>query len=253
MTPQFMGQGASSGIRDAANLGWKLDLVLRGLSGDALLDSYQQERQDHAKAMIDVSVRLKNLVSMTHPLKTTVRDFALRLARSTPKLSEWVKEGGFKPNPIYAKGTYFGLPRVRRNGPEGALAPQPEVRLFDGSRILLDLVLGPDFALVGYATDPRAHLSPSSLASLKRWNARFVTLFRYGGRPQGLRPERATTSATKEIAEVEDFSGEMIAWFEAAGFGPGAVAILRPDKFTFAVVEAKALEGAVAQLANKLR
>ena len=38
MTPQFMGQGMSSGIRDAANLAWKLDLLVRGKADRKLLE-----------------------------------------------------------------------------------------------------------------------------------------------------------------------------------------------------------------------
>ena len=33
-----------AGVRDAANLAWKLDLVLTDRAGEALLDSYEQER-----------------------------------------------------------------------------------------------------------------------------------------------------------------------------------------------------------------
>ena len=43
-TPPFAGQGLCSGLRDAANLAWKLDLVLRDLAPDALLDAYGLER-----------------------------------------------------------------------------------------------------------------------------------------------------------------------------------------------------------------
>ena len=42
------GFGANSGIQDANNLAWKLALVLRGVSGESLLDTYEQERKPKA-------------------------------------------------------------------------------------------------------------------------------------------------------------------------------------------------------------
>jgi 3-(3-hydroxy-phenyl)propionate hydroxylase len=251
MTPQFMGQGASSGIRDAYNLGWKLDLVLTAKAEDALLDSYERERRDHAKAMVDVSVRMKDLVSMTHPLKTALRDLVLKLVMTVPPLRKWAQEGGFKPNPVYTRGQYLGLPRRRASGPEGALAPQPVVRSLDGRRLLFDEVLGEGIALVGLGVDPRAGLSADALHLLADLDARHVTLFPYGGRPQGL--SGIARSTAPGLSEVEDMNGDMVAWFARAGFRSGAVAILRPDKFAFAVVPAAELERALQELRRQLR
>ncbi|HVQ99938.1 MAG TPA: bifunctional 3-(3-hydroxy-phenyl)propionate/3-hydroxycinnamic acid hydroxylase, partial [Mycobacterium sp.] len=52
LMPVWQGQGYNSGIRDAANLGWKLAAVVTGRADDALLDSYDVERRKHARAMI---------------------------------------------------------------------------------------------------------------------------------------------------------------------------------------------------------
>ena len=41
----FGARGANSGVQDTDNLGWKLDLVLKGLAEDSLLDSYATERE----------------------------------------------------------------------------------------------------------------------------------------------------------------------------------------------------------------
>ncbi|MDR3416411.1 MAG: bifunctional 3-(3-hydroxy-phenyl)propionate/3-hydroxycinnamic acid hydroxylase [Nevskia sp.] len=251
MTPQFMGQGASSGFRDAGNLAWKLDLVLSGRAGDALLDSYERERRDHAKAMVDVSVLMKNVVSMTHPLTTSLRDLALKIIHAVPPLRKWFQEGGFKPNPVYTRGQYLGLPRRRRRGPEGTLAPQPVVRGLDGRRVLLDGLLGEGFALVGLGVDPRAGLSDGTLSFLASLDTRYVTLFPYAGRPQGL--HGVARSTAPGITEIEDMGGEMLAWFRKGGFRSNAVAVLRPDKFAFAVVPARGLEHALQHLRQQLQ
>lgn len=56
MMPPFMGQGMCSGVRDAANLAWKLAEVVQGRSPDALLDTYEAERRPHAEAVIALSI-----------------------------------------------------------------------------------------------------------------------------------------------------------------------------------------------------
>ncbi|RQR27791.1 bifunctional 3-(3-hydroxy-phenyl)propionate/3-hydroxycinnamic acid hydroxylase [Burkholderia sp. Bp9143] len=250
MTPQFMGQGASSGVRDAYNLGWKLDLVLRGLAAEALLDTYQSERHAHAKAMIDTSVLLKDVVSARSLSATLLRDASLGIIRAIPPLRRWFQEGGFKPMPVYRKNAYLGLPRRHRRGPEGALVPQPEVRLFNGDRRKLDDLLGNGFSLIGLNVDPSRCMNDVSRATLSALSARSVTMYPYGGRPQGL--ESVNRDNTIGGAEVEDIGGEMIAWFGKAGFKTEAVAVLRPDRFAFAVIPIGELDQTIRQLRDQL-
>ena len=249
MTPQFMGQGMSSGVRDAHNLAWKLDAVLRGNAEDALLDTYEAERRGHAKAMIDASVLMKDLVSASTPLRAGLRDAVAALIRITPPLRSWVAQGGFKPAPTYAPG-FFGVARTRRWGPEGRMIPQPEVRRFDGRRALLDDVLGGGFALLGLGVDPRKNLSPSARAFLDAMGGSYVTLFDYGQRPQGHRD--TVRARAPGLVEVEDIDGEMIRWFRRAGFTRDAVAVVRPDKFLFGVARASRLEPVVDELRAQL-
>jgi 3-(3-hydroxy-phenyl)propionate hydroxylase len=61
-TPPFMGQGMCTGIRDAANLAWKLTDVIHGESDPALLDTYESERSPHARIFIDEAVRLGGII-----------------------------------------------------------------------------------------------------------------------------------------------------------------------------------------------
>jgi 3-(3-hydroxy-phenyl)propionate hydroxylase len=49
--PPFLGQGMCQGIRDVANLTWKLQQVLAGKAPDNLLDSYGHERSAHVRQL----------------------------------------------------------------------------------------------------------------------------------------------------------------------------------------------------------
>jgi 3-(3-hydroxy-phenyl)propionate hydroxylase len=242
MTPQFMGQGMSSGVRDAHNLAWKLDAVLHGRAGLSLIDTYEAERKPHAKEMIDVSVRMKEFVSEANPFKVALRNVMIALLLKLPKVGDYIREARWKPPPTYPNGSYFGLPRNRRNSAEGRPIPQPQVRTYVGRRALLDDVLGDNFALVGYGVDPRATLDANTIIKLESLNTRFVVLYPYGGRPQG---GGVSPSAPAGVTEIEDLSGEALAWFRKVGARPGHVALVRPDKFVYAMRPAASIAAAV--------
>ncbi|GLZ88039.1 3-(3-hydroxy-phenyl)propionate/3-hydroxycinnamic acid hydroxylase [Metapseudomonas resinovorans] len=249
MTPQFMGQGMSSGVRDAYNLAWKLDAVLRGKATDKLLDTYGSERYHHAKSMIDISVLMKDFVSMSNPVASTLRNLAVKVLEATPVAGQWLREGGFKPTPTYKPGTYLGLRRKGRKGVEGTPIPQPQVRTFKGKRVLLDDVLGEGYALIGLENNPLDALSPDSRKLLEALDTRYVTLYPFGGRPQGLHEQRQTPDG---LVEVEEPDGELVKWFRRNGRKHQAVAIIRPDKFVFGLVEAEDLDAALSELREQL-
>ncbi|MBW7972382.1 FAD-dependent oxidoreductase [Bradyrhizobium sp. BR 10289] len=55
------GQGLNVGLQDAVNLGWKLAQVVKGISHDALLDSYHAERHPVGAALLELTLALTAL------------------------------------------------------------------------------------------------------------------------------------------------------------------------------------------------
>jgi 3-(3-hydroxy-phenyl)propionate hydroxylase len=72
--PPFLGQGMCSGLRDAANLAWKLRDVMAGNATDGLLDTYETERMEHVRAFIELAVELAGVIQATDPAKANQRD-----------------------------------------------------------------------------------------------------------------------------------------------------------------------------------
>jgi 3-(3-hydroxy-phenyl)propionate hydroxylase len=124
--PPFAGQGMCSGIRDAANLAWKIAAVVRGESNEAILDSYQEEREPHVRAIIGTAIAMGQIVCLLDERAAAARDREM-LARKTSgaqdvSVSYPDLAGGYLTDTALA----------------GALFPQPVAD--DGDR--LDAVLG---------------------------------------------------------------------------------------------------------------
>jgi 3-(3-hydroxy-phenyl)propionate hydroxylase len=132
-TPPFAGQGMCSGLRDAANLAWKLDLVLKGGASDALLDTYQQEREPHVRQVIELAIAMGKVVCLLDPAAAADRDRAMLAARAAAP-----DDAAAPPQPGIAAGFLLPSPRA------GDLAPQP--RGADGAR--RDALLGEGFCLI---------------------------------------------------------------------------------------------------------
>jgi 3-(3-hydroxy-phenyl)propionate hydroxylase len=122
--PPFVGQGFSSGARDAGNLAWKLDAVLHG-APEPLLDSYETERRPHVTGMQKLAVRWGGIVQTTHHGIGVVRDGTLELLDRTGAL-KWIGDNA-KPLPTYRAGAFASRPHplpFRRT--VGSLFPQPD-------------------------------------------------------------------------------------------------------------------------------
>ena len=140
--PPFVGQGFSSGARDAGNLAWKLDAVLSG-APPRLLDTYDAERRPHVTSMQKLAVRWGGVVQTANPLVGLVRDATIELLDRTGAL-DWIQERA-KPLPTYGAGAFAFTPRrlpFRRS--VGSLFPQPD---------RLDERLGRGWAVVSRSVD----------------------------------------------------------------------------------------------------
>ncbi|MFZ5605371.1 MAG: bifunctional 3-(3-hydroxy-phenyl)propionate/3-hydroxycinnamic acid hydroxylase, partial [Pseudomonadota bacterium] len=81
ITPPFVGQGLVAGLRDAANLSWKLSAVVSGRSPEKILDSYDQERRPHARKMIDLAKMMGKLVMPSTTTKAVAVHGLMRMLR----------------------------------------------------------------------------------------------------------------------------------------------------------------------------
>jgi 2-polyprenyl-6-methoxyphenol hydroxylase-like FAD-dependent oxidoreductase/catechol 2,3-dioxygenase-like lactoylglutathione lyase family enzyme len=82
--PPFMGQGLCSGVRDATALAWKLDLILRGLADDRLLDSYTDERRPQNEFIVNFSTEMGRVSCVLDEAAARDRDAMLRASESPP-------------------------------------------------------------------------------------------------------------------------------------------------------------------------
>jgi len=125
--PPMVGQGMCSGLRDAANLAWKLGAVVAG-GNDGLLDTYESERSPHVRPFIVESARQANIVESFNDPANRPPGFQTHTAeRLRPPLGSGVADAS--------------------SSLVGQLAPQPRT----ASGALLDDLVGYNFAVVGSA------------------------------------------------------------------------------------------------------
>ena len=201
MSP-FIGQGACSGLRDAINLAWRLDLVLRGVSRERLLDGYESERTPHVTTQIQISAGLGRMATERDPERARERDAAFLRGDS----------GEPPPVPVLGDGVLHRDEQGARDPLAGLLGPQAIVS-HDGRRGRADDVLGWGFALLCRGIGPLSQLSDAQRSYMELIGVRVVALSE----------EPATTL-------VRDVEGSYTNFFDEHG----VVALLvRPDFYIF--------------------
>ncbi|MEU5893905.1 bifunctional 3-(3-hydroxy-phenyl)propionate/3-hydroxycinnamic acid hydroxylase [Streptomyces sp. NPDC047461] len=209
--PPWIGQGMAAGVRDVANLCWKLDAVLRGGLPEAVLDSYEAERKPHVREVTKRAVFVGRIITERRLPVARVRNGALRALDRIPGFGDWMQDSNWIPVAQYEAG----LQARSRTRATGHQVPQPWVTGPDGTRVRLDDALGGRWLLLhaGAATPQPAW--PSGVPSLT------VT-------PAGSRPAEGT---------LVDSDGVLLPWMTRHG---AATLALRPDAYVYAA----AAEGA---------
>jgi 3-(3-hydroxy-phenyl)propionate hydroxylase len=201
LTPPFIGQGMCAGIRDAANLTWKLALVLTGRADDRLLATYAAERRPYARRVIRMAIAVGWLMTGGGPRTCRLRRAALHAVTRLPGVEERAFTAAwpaFPPGPLTASGDRTA----------GRPCPQPRVRTRDGE-VLLDEALGDGFAIISRGRDDVAAFDPATRGFFDALGTTVV------------RPGDPAASA------VDDVDGALTALLDRAG---ADALLLRPDR-----------------------
>jgi 3-(3-hydroxy-phenyl)propionate hydroxylase len=255
LMPVWQGQGYNSGVRDATNLAWKLAAVLRGTAGDGLLDTYDAERRDHVRAMIQVSVAMGRILSPTNKTVGRLRDVAAAGLNMAPPAKRWIAEMRYKPKPRFHTGALVDAsgPAASRS-PVGQMFPQPRVDTRDRQDVLLDEVLGPWFAVLVWGNDPRVVMDKEALAALRQLGARLVsvrppTQLHWEPPANGGLIEGGRVTEGGDVTVLGDRTGRLKAWFDEHLVG---VAFVRPDRYVAAACVAQDASRVTGSLATAL-
>ena len=198
--PPFLGQGMCQGIRDVANLSWKLAAVLQGRAREALLDTYGIERSAHVQRLTTTIKHIGHTICERDEGKARKRDAEL-LAQVGGSVKSVPRQDLIPP-------LDSGLLAAIAHAANGTLFPQPRIRQQNGSA-LLDDVTGHGLRLMVGVMCNAAQIA--ALPAVKQCAASVV---QFGS------------------AGFDEQDGIVAAWFARHG---AAAALVRPDHYVYGV------------------
>jgi 3-(3-hydroxy-phenyl)propionate hydroxylase len=202
----FGARGANSGLEDAENLSWKLDLVLRKTSPESLLESYHVERSAAADENIRESTRSTDFMAPNSHQEARLRKAVLSLAKETEFGKRMVNAGRLSVPSVYASPLSTDDGEVWRGGPRpGASMPDAPITARSGDAMFLT-------------------------EAFIQQGARF-TLLEFGNSAATDAPEGLGMIRIGGGSGFVDSDGLAAARYDAA---PGATYLLRPDGYVAA-------------------
>jgi 3-(3-hydroxy-phenyl)propionate hydroxylase len=216
--PPFAGQGCSGAFRDAANLVWKIEAVLRGRAGGSLLDTYQAEREPHHDAMAAAAVRIGRIVMPPNRLVAAMRDTALRLVQRIPGMERALNAAVLRPAPLTSGFLAFPNEPTKTSA-VGHLIKAVTVAQPGVSQVPLDEAMGPGWAILGLGAG--ADVFPEELrAAWRRFEPRYLLV-------------RPGTSVVQD-GETGDPSGQLWEWMTRYRC---RFVIVHPDRYVYATAD----------------
>ena len=203
LMPPFAGQGACSGLRDAMNLAWKLDLILRGVVSADLLDTYTVERRPHVRQITAWAIQVGEIACTRDHEIAAQRDAMLRSGAAPPPSIDAPK---VQHGILYRADDGTLAPAAGELVPQGTIAFNEETGRFD------DLV-GWGFVLLARDRSPLSLLSDEQQAALTELRCRALSV-----------------GPDAESAAVVDVGGEYEPFFAAHGV---QAILVRPDFTVF--------------------
>lgn len=191
--PPFIGQGLGAGLRDAHNLVWKLDLVLRGAAGEGLLDTYQAERRPHVVRTIRMAIAVGWGLTGGQDRAAAVRRALVAAAVRVPGVTGLAARAASPP--LHAG------PLVRRSRRPrdlaGTLCPQPPT-----ATGRFDDLLGDGFALLTAGDPPERGASAVRLVQVDLAGPIAAWLRRARAHAVLVRPDRVVFAMARSPAET---------------------------------------------------